>query len=57
MAGSVSRTEVAGLGVLLGGRAPANPAELLSSDRHARPVHEAEGIINFVVLDFTGRLY
>jgi capsular exopolysaccharide synthesis family protein len=47
----VSPTEVAGLDVLLSGRAPANPAELLSSDAMRTLMQEAEAAYQFVVLD------
>jgi polysaccharide biosynthesis transport protein len=47
----VSQTEVAGLDVLLSGRAPANPAELLSSDAMRTLMQEAEAAYQFVVLD------
>lgn len=48
---AVSQTEVAGLDVLLGGRAPANPAELLSSDAMRAMLQEAEADYQFVVMD------
>jgi succinoglycan biosynthesis transport protein ExoP len=48
---TVSQTSVSGLDVLLGGRAPANPAELLSSDRMRALIQEAAGDYNFVILD------
>jgi capsular exopolysaccharide synthesis family protein len=47
----VSPTEVSGLDVLLGGRSPANPAELLSSDAMRALMYEAESAYQFVVLD------
>jgi polysaccharide biosynthesis transport protein len=47
----VSQTEVNGLEVLLGGRVPANPAELLSSDAMQVLMLEAAEEYQFVVLD------
>jgi succinoglycan biosynthesis transport protein ExoP len=47
----VSQTAVSGLDVLLGGLAPANPAELLSSDAMRALIQQAEAAYHFVVLD------
>ena len=47
----VSQTEVSGLDVLLGGRAPENPAELLSSDAMRALLFDAESAYQFVILD------
>jgi capsular exopolysaccharide synthesis family protein len=47
----VRRSPVKGLEVLLGGDAPANPAELLSSDAMRNLLKEAAEVYNFVVVD------
>jgi succinoglycan biosynthesis transport protein ExoP len=47
----VNQTPVGGLDVVLGGPAPANPAELLSTDRMRTLIKEASEIYSFVVVD------
>ncbi|MBZ5641126.1 MAG: polysaccharide biosynthesis tyrosine autokinase [Acidobacteriia bacterium] len=47
----VSPTEVSGLDVVLSGRPPANPAELLSSEAMRALMYEAAASYQFVVLD------
>jgi protein-tyrosine kinase len=47
----VRQSPVKGLDVLLGGDAPANPAELLSSDAMRALLKQAAEVYNFVVVD------
>ncbi|MBZ5661872.1 MAG: polysaccharide biosynthesis tyrosine autokinase [Acidobacteriia bacterium] len=48
---AVSQTEVNGLDVVLSGRSPSNPAELLSSEAMRALMYEAAASYQFVVLD------
>ena len=48
---AVEKTTISGLDLLVSGPLPPNPAELLSSDRMDKLIHEVLGEYKFVVVD------